>query len=278
MKRPMRYALIRFVPDPTRGEAINLGLIGGTDDREWLDVAFTPSFTRIRALAGPAAETYAKALVRDFDAGLQQDGRQMRLFGPAGQSLADALFGPRDAGQHGMVVVERPEPALTDNPEATFKRLFRQLIGGQRRPRRPAVAAPESRDGLRRLFRSRAIDDWKLSVTNLAEGEVVGRVRHPVDFGLFNGHLRAVVHTVSFAAEVHSAVWQRAVLAEAAWDLQGSGVDFTMLYARAPGADKEAQELETASVGFVTAHAIRAVPSDQLDEIEGLVRAVAAAH
>ena len=274
----MRYALVRYVPDPTRGEAINLGIIGGTDDRDWFDVSFTPSFTRIRALAGPAAEAYAKALVRDFDAGLHQDGRQMRLFGPTGQPIEDLLFEPRGAITAGLVTVGPPEPVLTDDPEATFSRLIRRMIGGYRRPRSGAVLAPESRDGLRKVFRARAIDDWDLSMTNLAEGGVDGRVHHPVDFGLFNGRLRAVVHTVSFAAEVHSALWQRAVLAEAAWDLQDADVDLTMLYARAPKRDQEARQLENASVEFIKSHGMRAVPRERIDEIEDLVRSVAHSH
>jgi hypothetical protein len=278
MKQRMRYALIRFVPDPTRGEAINLGLLAGTDDRAWFKVAFTPSFPRIRALAGSAGEAYAKALIRDLDEGLPQDGRQMRLFGPTGQSLADLLFGDQPSPGHGMVQVGLPQPALTDNPEETFGHLLRQLVGGQRRPRRLAVSVPQSRDGLKRIFRARAIDDWNLPLASLVEGDVVGGVRHPVDFGLLNGRLRAVVHTVSFAAELHSALWQRAVLAEAAWDLQGAGVRFAMLYARAPNADNEAKEMENNSVAFVTAHDIRAVPSDRLDEMEDLVREVAARH
>lgn len=278
MKRGMKYAVIRFVPDTTRGEAINLALIAGTDDRDWFDIAFTPSFSRVRALSGSAAEMYAKALVRDFDSSRQQVGNQVRLFKARGTPLEDLLFAPPDPNIDGVIQVGVPQPALTDNPEATFKRLFRQLIGGQRRPRRVAVAAPESRDALRRVFRSRALDTWGLPEANLVEGEVIGRVPHPVDFGLLNGQLRAVVHTVSFAAEAHSAVRQRAVLAEAAWDLMKSGASFTMLYAPAPESDSDARQLETASVDFMRGLGIRAVASGEIDAIEPLVAEVVAGH
>jgi hypothetical protein len=275
MKQPLRYAVAKFVPDPLRGEVVNLGLIMGAGDGSWFKARFLRSFGKIESVGGRGAVAYAKALVRDLDAAVEQDEYQQRLFhvGSIGvESLADLAH---ETGGAQTLIFSQPLAALTDSPSELFEGLYSQLVGRERKRREPSrVAEPTTRDQLRKLFRDQAIHDWSVSPTELDEGGVAGAVQHPVDFALYNGRLRAVVHTVSFSGDLTHAAYQRAIIAEAKWDLssQGSDASFTMLYSRAPRQDDVAMSLEQASVDFVSRHGITAVPAERLGDMKAAVR------
>ncbi len=101
-----------------------------------------------------------------------------------------------------------------------------------------------------------------------------GSFRHPVDFGLYNGHLKAVVHTVSFQGDLDWAGYQRAILSEAALDLRNVGqenVAFAMLFAPAANGNREAQELERTSVEFLQSFGVHAVPFERIDSLQEIV-------
>lgn len=280
MKRPFKYRVIRFVPDPIRGEMINLGLVMRQTDGSWFKAGFLRSYGKVQAIAGRGAVSYAKALVRDLEAASDQDGRQGRLFYSGDERLASLLDLEQTPYTAGTVELSPALTALTDDEDALFEGLFSQLVGRERRRRLPSDQQPANRDQLKRAFRDRAIHDWDLDPSQLAEGGVAGAVRHPVDFALYNGRLRAVVHTVSFAGDLTHAVLQRAVVSEAAWDLGSQGVEatFAMLYSPAPRDNTAATTLERDSVTFVKSHGITAIPSDDLATAEDIVRTVVAAH
>jgi hypothetical protein len=273
MKQTLRYAVAKFIPDPLRAEVINLGLVMGATDGSWFRARFLRSFGKIESVGGRGSVAYAKALVRDLDAAVQQDGYQQRLF-HVGSLGVDALA---DVGQHDaahMLVFSQPLAALTSSPDDLFERLYAQLVGRERRRREAAtLVEPTTREQLKKAFRDQAIHEWSVPPPELDESGVAGAVQHPVDFARYNGRLRAVVHTVSFSGDLTHAAYQRAVVAEAKWDLscQGSDASFTMLYSRAPQHDDAATSLEQASVDFVSRHGIVAVPVDRLDDLKALV-------
>jgi hypothetical protein len=124
------------------------------------------------------------------------------------------------------------------------------------------------------------LGDWKVPRDKLIEDGVVGTIRHPVDFGLYNHQLRAVVHTVSFRVEKRFAEYQRAVLAEAYVDLRkrpGPRVKCTMLYLPADRRDGDAHVMERSSTAFVEGLGIKAVPILNLAELEPYARLVTGA-
>jgi hypothetical protein len=276
MKSAYKYSVVRFVPDPIRGETINLGLIMGSLDSPWFRAGWLGSYAKIQALGGKTATTYAQALVRDLESSVHQDGNQGRLFHREGPPLAVVLrnLGPGD--RSGMLDFSSPLTILTAEPDATFDSLFTQLVSRERRKRQPPVTAPTTREQIRRTFKDRALNAWDMDPARITEGGITGRIRHPVDFGLYNEQLRAVVHTVSFAGDLTHAVLQRAVVSEAALDLGSKGTPrIAMLYSPAPRNDDAAREVERASVQFVKLHGIEPISVANLDDAAELVQSVA---
>lgn len=295
MDRALRYSVLKFVPDPVRDEAVNLGLVMAATDESWFRAEFLRTFAKVRALGGLPAVAYARALVRDLEAEVPMDGSQSRLFLPA--ERLDSLLAnvqSSDRRSRGRVRATEPHAAVTDNPDELFEDLFRELIG--RPGRRPLTAAqvdqkvlmagpgtaaqpaPRTRDELKKVFKDRALVDWELQPSRLSEEGVEGTVPHRVDFGLYNGALRSVVHTVSFAVEPLYVEYQRAVLAETALDLRSLGrkaVDFTMLYVPAPADDETLGHLELATLRFMQRQDIAAVPGPDVDQLADQVRSLA---
>lgn len=269
----LRYTTIRFVPDPIRDESINLGLMMSATDGTWFRVAFLRSYAKVHALGGKGAVSYAQALVRDLEAEAPMDGRQARMFIDPTTGL-ERYLQERHGDAAGMVRVSAPLSAVTDDPERLFENLYKALIGKYRRPPVSKAARPSTREQLRKVFRSTAIDVWELPPSRLMEGGVVGTVRHPVDFGLYNGRLQSVVHTVSFAGDEDWAVLQRGVLSEAALDIRTAiddQVGFALLYSPAPQRRSPAAELERSSVAFAERHKIQAVAIGEVGELAGMV-------
>lgn len=291
MARSLRYSVLKFVPDPVRDEAVNLGLVMAASDESWFRADFLRSFGKVRALGGQPAVAYARALVRDLIAQVPMDGAQSRLF-PHPDRLDEAILTASEVPRRGRGRVRATEPlaAVTDSPDELFDELFRQLVG--RAARKAAVPAPQpggpilvktpaaairNRDDLKKVFRERALIDWEVPPAHLSEEGVEGTVPHRVDFGLYNGMLRSVVHTVSFAGEAVHAGYQRAVLAETALDLRqlAREVDFTMLFVPAPRDDETLTHLESATLRFMKNQSIEAVPAPDIDQLADLVRSIA---
>jgi len=292
MPRSLRYSVLKFVPDAVRDEAVNLGLVMAAQDESWFRADFLRTFAKVRALGGQAAVAYARALVRDLEAEVPMDGAQSRLFPPPDR--LDAILSETPGRRHGgRVRATEPLAAVTDDPDELFEDLFKQLVGRPvRRAAAPAQVAQgaealrtakappqvaRTRDELKKVFKERAIGEWELQPARLSEEGVEGTVPHRVDFGLYNGQLRSVVHTVSFAVEPLYVGYQRAVLAETALDLRslGRAVDFTMLFVPASREDDTLTHLESATLRFMKNQSIAAVPAPEIDQLADLVRGVA---
>ena len=62
-----KFSLIRFVPDPARGEFVNIGAIAGDEESEDWDVRWISNYTRARALDSAGLLSAAKAFTAKLD-------------------------------------------------------------------------------------------------------------------------------------------------------------------------------------------------------------------
>lgn len=116
------YAVVRYVPSVERGEYVNVGLVMMCKRRRWLQCRFHLDEKRILALF-PAS-----------DLGLLE--RQLSSFGriaqgdrsPIGVLEAHERFRWLTAVRSASISTSRPHPALCNDPEEAFEKLFNALI------------------------------------------------------------------------------------------------------------------------------------------------------
>jgi hypothetical protein len=282
LRRKIRYTIVRLVPDPVREEVINIGLAAATDDGSWFRARFVSSFGKVAAVAGHGAVAYAKALIRDFEKSVPMDGPQPRLFGTS-LKLRDFLLESTLASDMGLMRYDPPSLLISDGDlESEFHALFVQLVGRERQPRtRREGVDIVTRDDVRRVVKRYVAEEIAVPSAQIDEGGVSGSVAHPVDFAVYNGQLRSVVHTASFMGDQTHAVYQRAVVAECAWDLERTRDDdiaFAFVYAPAHTDDRAARDLQEASIAFLATRGIQSVDAHDLEPLGTVMRHTYARH
>lgn len=116
------YAVIRYVPRVEREEFVNVGLVMMCKRRRWLRVRLHVCEERLKAL-------FPKCDIE----GLR---RQLTGFervaggcaGPIGTLEAHERFRWLTAVRSASLTTSRPHPGLTDNLQASFDRLFADLV------------------------------------------------------------------------------------------------------------------------------------------------------
>jgi len=119
------FSLIRFVPDPARGEFVNIGAIAGDDESGDWDVRFISNFRRARALDPggvlPAAVAFATGLDQRIDA-----VDQLPQMGSEPVSL-ESLRRLADEMQN-IVQLSAPAPVVADTAEGALDLVFDELV------------------------------------------------------------------------------------------------------------------------------------------------------
>ena len=118
------YSLLRFVPCVEREEFLNVGLAMMCKRRRWIKVAVSLPESRMDALC-PEVD-------RDTL------GRQLRSFveiaegrisaGPVALYPVEERFRWISAVKSSVIQTSRPHPGLCEDLDATFNRLFEQLV------------------------------------------------------------------------------------------------------------------------------------------------------
>jgi hypothetical protein len=120
-----RFSLIRFVPDPARGEFVNIGAVAGDDTAGDWDIRFISNFRRARALdsrgALPAAIAFATALGDQI-----QLDEQLQLAGPEPAST-ETLTRLAEESQN-IVQFTRPTPVAAESAEQALDLIFEHLV------------------------------------------------------------------------------------------------------------------------------------------------------
>lgn len=118
------YAVVRFVPSVEREEFINVGLVMMCKRRRWLKVRI--GFDSARALAlWPGCDTEAVAAqLRSFD--LIAAGKSDS---PIAALDAHERFRWLTAVRSACITTSRPHPGLCTDLDATFDRLYDELVG-----------------------------------------------------------------------------------------------------------------------------------------------------
>ena len=118
------YAVIRFVPCIEREEFINVGLAMMCKRRRWIKVAISLPEKKLEALC---PDVDAQMLTRQLQSFVDIASGK-RSAGPIGGYPVEERFRWISAVKSSVIQTSRPHPGLCDDLEATFARLFSELV------------------------------------------------------------------------------------------------------------------------------------------------------
>ena len=123
-KHLYEYAVIRYVPRVEREEFINVGLIMMCKRRRWLRVEL---WIDERKMAVHDCELTRDELAQQLSA-FTLIGEGQREGGSIASLEAEERFRWLTAVKSACVQTSRPHPGITDNLDATFARLMKELV------------------------------------------------------------------------------------------------------------------------------------------------------
>lgn len=116
------YAVVRFVPQVEREEFINVGLLMMCKRRRWLRVALGLDPARIRAFAPGTDVEALRRHLESFELHAASGP------GPIASLEAHERFRWLTAVRSACIQTSRPHPGLTTDLDATFSRLYDELV------------------------------------------------------------------------------------------------------------------------------------------------------
>ncbi len=191
------YSVIRYVPDPIRGEFINVGAVVGSDESsEWL-VRQVENPTRARRLdergSLPAVWSFIDRIGRSVDA--HEEAIEAPRLDGEDRLLSEGWLEDLHRRHTNIVQVSAPMPIVADNAAEALDTIFEELVvdperhaGGENK--HPALAAVRRAYHDAGLEKNRDVHERSLMVA----GEHRGRV----DFAVTNGRVVQLTQTWSF--------------------------------------------------------------------------------
>jgi len=223
------YSVIRAVPNPRRGECVNLGVVVIAPDGHYSDARFG-SLARVRKLDSNADIDSIRLFLSGILSVLPMHGNQGYL--AAGDPAIDAStlsMWSRDFG--GAVRVSEPRSALASDPGQLLDQLFRDYVASPSSEPVAMRAVPEQTPSRAQVLTAfdRSVARWDDPDVRPRSGATVRgrRAHHHVDRILEtqSSTLIAVIEAISFGSRDLTEVYgRRATICLAAEDLQESAV------------------------------------------------------
>lgn len=175
-----QFSLIRFVPDPARGEFVNIGAVAGSDDaREW-ELRLVSNLSRAKALDERGV------LSRAFEFAASLEDRIAMLDEPPGapedEIMSSSLLRHLSTDMQNVVQISMPAPVAADSAEAALDLVFDQLVLDAARKSFPFEKKHRAQGAVRRAYRSHAVPSAAI------------QERAPVRSGVFDGVFDFAVH------------------------------------------------------------------------------------
>lgn len=274
------YSAVRFVPDPVRGEFVNIGLIIGSDKSSEWEVRVLENTKRARAIDDdgvlPASLAFLDRVARDLDAFEEtiEEGA------PEEVTVSEDWLRGLSLEAQGLTQLTPPSPVLADSLEDASAKISDELLVDPEDARRQFVTKHRALSAMRSAY-SEILHQKTLEV----------RERRPVhgphhqelfDFVVLNG--RAIQLTQAWSFQVHNQDQVKESVKAWAWtvkDVRAGGgyvaidedtrieipeeVEVSVVYVPPVNADQEATfEEATSAFGAVGA---RVVAIDKANEV-----------
>lgn len=270
------YSVVRFVPDPARGEAVNFGALAGDDESGDWELRTISNFGRVRSIDDRNALGAALSFIDDIEdhiAALDQ------LPGFTQEPLSRALVERWSQEMRNVVQFTPPTPVVAASAADALDLVFDELL------------VDPARREYRFLKKHRAVASTSEAYrgARLPEEAIARRLRvdagefhDAFDFGVHNGRLVQLVRCWSFqlpgqvqlAEEVKAWAWMVERLKELGgtaasearrFELGPDDVDIAVVYVP-PVEDHPSPAFEEAAAAF-EALEVRAVDTEHADEV-----------
>ena len=188
---PYKFTLIRFVPDPARGEFVNIGAIAVNDDADDWGIRWIANYTRAKALDSAGFLPAAKAFTAELD------GRIAELDRPTMDSEPPTIAWLSDlaAEMNNIVQLSEPAPVVADSAEAALDVVFERLLVDHARTRYRFQKKQKAQAAARKAY-----SDHHVPRSAVKEHARVtsGAFGFDFDFAVHNGHAVQLVQCWSF--------------------------------------------------------------------------------
>ncbi len=190
------YSVVRFVPDPARGEFVNVGAIAGSEDSsEWL-WRQVENPVRARAVddrkALEAVWAFLDRVGREMD---EYEKAQESLFEPSVE-LSEEWLQRLYAEHRNVVQLSPPTPMVASTADEALDRVFDQMVLDPALRRHPFQKKHAALAAVRAAYRKYAVQKG----VNLRERVALETAHHRerFDFAVTNGRTLQLTHTWSF--------------------------------------------------------------------------------
>ncbi len=189
------YSIIQYCPDPSRLEAVNIGVALFCPELRFLRAQFGRRKTRVRQLFGRQDWEFVNLQQAAIEARL---AREQEAF----EKLED--FEAYVSRRANAITLTSPRPVKVENPEWELKNLFRRLVGTQRESaQRAARISRELGD----LFRSAGVASRLRRDVTVHPPSLPRPIKIP--FAYQNGQLN-LIEPIQFEGQTAAAIFNRA--------------------------------------------------------------------
>lgn len=175
-----QFSLIRFVPDPARGEFVNIGAVAGSDDAGEWELRLVSNLSRAKALddRGVLSKAFAYA------AGLEDHIAALDVLQRTGgaEPISAEMLRRQAAEMHNIIQLSPPAPVAADSAEAALELVFDQLVLDAARKSFPFEKKHRAQGAARQAYRAHHVPPSAV------------RERAPVRSGVFDGTFDFAVH------------------------------------------------------------------------------------
>ncbi len=189
------YSTIRFVPDPARGEFVNLGLIVGSDETGEWRIETVQNRSRARKLEEgskslPSVVAELEKIEAQLELALESDYSNALSFEISENWLASMAIESRNVVQYSM-----PMPIAAESPDEAIEILWPRMIVDKEVVKRTAV----TRKNILARFRSE-IRKAHLSGNQYKEHAILqaSHSKSHIDFAFHNGQVKQLTQCWSF--------------------------------------------------------------------------------
>ena len=193
------YSLVRYVPDPAKGECVNLGLLAGSDDSSEWELRTVEQRTRARQLGSPEllplAAQFLERLANDLEQFSESSGQMQLEIGSSDIHFSEEWLRDLANQQRGVIQFTDPQPIDALSAGTAISALWEVLINDPV-PRqysflRKNTASGAVRSALRKVH---ILDE---NVFRGARLESAG-FRALIDFAIHNGRVAYLTQCWSF--------------------------------------------------------------------------------
>ena len=187
-----RFSLIRFVPDPGRGEFVNIGAIVGDEDSDDWDLRFLSNFRRAKALDARGALPAAIAFATKLDERVDSDG-QLEISGSGPMTIEELQT--LAAESQNIVQFTAPAPVVADTSEQALDLIFEQLVLDPTSQQFRFEKKHRAQSATRRAYRDHEVPETAVKEHARIESGVFDAT---FDFAVHNGRAVQLVQCWSF--------------------------------------------------------------------------------